>query len=374
MTCYNRIRRWLLITTLLGLGLFVLIGCNHRACFGIVFASNRAGNFEIYRMTSEGHSVERLTYTPDYDEQVVKVSPDGSKILFDRGGMRLEREVYLLDADSGIVSQLTDALAYDIPGTWSPDGKRIAFISDRDGGCYHLYLMNSDGSEQHHVPLVTDSERDVISVTWSPDSRYIVYGTREHIHAHVVLTSTLFIVDLSTSNVTRLTDEELGNCGGPTWSPDNEWIAMDCTKGISSDYKIYIVRPDGSELSQVTIIGSELGACWSPDWSPDGTWIATVCKGVSAGDYGEIYIIHPDGSDFKQVTTKPADYKPDIPADSFLTWVRELHWSPDGRQIVYTATVDGTENIYIIDTDGKNNRRLTNHRAVDRWLSVYRLP
>jgi hypothetical protein len=103
--------------------------------------------------------------------------------------------------------------------------------------------------------------------------------------------------------------------------------------------------------------------------------IVNVCtKGTSARDY-EIYIIRPDGS-FRQVTTLPESYTPDLPMRSFPTWVREPHWSPDGTQIVYAATVNGTSNIHIIRADGKHNRRLTDcalrKGAAD--LSAYESP
>ncbi len=331
MTFHTRFSRWVPIAVL-GLGLLVLTCCGHPSHFGIVFASNNDGNREIYRMTSDGRNVERLTYTPDYNEQVVRVSPDGSRIIFDRGGGRLERDIYLLDVDTGDISQLTDprtSPTYDMAGDWSPDGSQIAFISDRDGGYYWLYLMNPDGSNIRHISLATDPDRRVESVSWSPDGHYLVYGTSEHVHARVVLTPTLFIVNLETQEVTQLTDE------------------------------------------------GQHGACFAPDWSPDGDWIAMVCtKGTSAGDYGEIYIIRPDGSDFRHVTTLPEGYTPDLPMRSFLTWVREPRWSPDGTQIVYAATVDGTSNIYIIGANGKRNRRLTDyalHKGAGD-LSVYELP
>lgn len=324
MILRSRIERWLLVTIL---GLILLVGCGQSPRFGIVFTSNRNGNFEIYRMTSDGQNVEQLTHTSDSDEQGAEASPDGSKILFSRGGSRLEREIYFLDVASGAVTQLTDAPAYDLGGTWSPDGSRIAFISDRDGGYYRLYLMNPDGSDQQHIPLATDPERDVASVSWSPDGRKLVYGTSGHLYHHADVTPTLYIVDLATAEVTRLTDEK------------------------------------------------RHGACMQPDWSPDGEWITMVCtKGTTAGDYGEIYVIHPDGSGLSQVTTRRADYEPNIPAHTVLTWVMEPRWSPDSKEIVYVAAVDSPWNIYIIGADGSDNRRLTNHDAVDWRLSVYRLP
>jgi TolB protein len=356
--------------------LVVLVGCNQPARFGITFTSNHNNNVEIYHMTSDGQNVEQVTNTSNFNDRTVVASPDGHKILFDRDGTRLEREIYLLDVDTGAISQLTNAPAYDIAGAWSFDSKQIAFISDREGGYYRLYLMNPDGSDQRHLSLTTDSDRDVSSAVWSPNNRYIVYGTREHINAREVLTPTIFIVDLSTLEVRHLTDDQLGACGGGDWSPDSQWVAVVCTSSSSSDNDsaIYLIRYNGLDLGKITNVG-EFGACKSPNWSPDGTRIAMVCtKGISVGDYGEVYTIRPDGTDLQQVTTKPADYHPNFPANSFQTWVDNPRWSPDGKQIVYLAAVNGPWNIYMIDVDGKNNRRLTNHNAVDWLLSVYRMP
>lgn len=304
----------------------VLVSCGRSTPYGIVFASDRDGNFDIFRMDSDGENVERLTNTPDQLEQAVRVSPDGANILFDRGGSRLDREVYRLDVSTAAVSQLTDFPAYDFAGAWSPGGDQIAFISDRDGGFYRLYLMNPDGSDQRHVPLATDPEFDVPHVSWSPDGQRLVYEGRGHLYSQSSVTPTIFVVDLSTLEVTRVT-------------------------------------------------GPEQGACMQPDWSPDGAWIAMVCvKATPAGSKGEIYLIHPDGSGFRQVTTRPAGAERDLPPGALRPWVREPRWSPDGDEIVYSAAVDGPWNIYIIGADGKNNRRLTDHDAVDWDLSTYRLP
>lgn len=319
-------RRWQLFAEIC-LFVLVLTSCSSQSPrFGIAFISNRDGNFEIYRMTSDGQNVERLTNTPDTDEQAAVVSHDGRTIAFDRGGVRVERDIYTLNVGSGSVTRLADKGGYDIAGAWSPDNKQIAFVSDRASGYYRLYLMNSDGTNQKHIELSTDSERDVTNISWSPDGRYIVYGTSEHINTQQALTPTLFIADLKTQGVARLTSEELG-------------------------------------------------ACDDPDWSSDGKWIAMVCSGGALTDaYGELYIIRPDGTGFKQITTRPADYKPSFPPNSFKTWIGNPRWSPDGSQIAYIAAVNGSWNIYVTDIDGKNSRRLTDHNAVDWSISTYRLP
>ena len=152
--------RLLCKTVLLLLILGLCAGCTKTSTFTIIFASNAEGNYEIYKITSNGQNIERLTNT-SADEQDIVPSPDGRKVIFDYGGVRLEKDIFLLNVESGVISQLTSALAYDIPGTWSPHGDQLSFISDRDGGYYWLYVMKADGSDQRRIPLETDPERSV---------------------------------------------------------------------------------------------------------------------------------------------------------------------------------------------------------------------
>jgi len=293
-------------------------------CCKCVLQISIARDDEVHRQVQEPRLAVRA-------EDAVLAEPaarvlEGARRRGRGGGVRVERDIYILNVDSGSVTRLADKGGYDIAGAWSPDNKQIAFVSDREGGYYRLYMMNSDGSNQRHVALSTDSERDVTNIAWSPDGRYIVYGTSEHINTQQVLTPTLFIADLATQEVVRLTSEELGACDEPDWSPDGKWIAMVCSKG---------------ELTDAS---------------------------------GEVYIIRPDGTDFKQITVRPADYKPSFPRNSFRTWIGNPRWSPDGNQIAYIAAVNGSWNIYVTDFDGKNSRRLTGHNAVDWSISTYRLP
>jgi Tol biopolymer transport system component len=81
----------------------MLASCGRSRPFGIVFTSGRDGNGEIYRISGDGRNVECLTHTPDEHEQWVEVSRDGKRIVFDRGGSRLQREVFRLDVDTGTI-------------------------------------------------------------------------------------------------------------------------------------------------------------------------------------------------------------------------------------------------------------------------------
>lgn len=297
--------------------------------YGIVFASGSIrGYSDIYRMTSDGLNIEQLTHTATCDERNVVASPDGRKILFDCSGPRLDGGIYQLNVESSDLVQLTHDGYYDHARAWSPDGEKIAFTSDRDG-YMRLYLMNSDGSGQQRVLLPTDTERDVGHVSWSPDGRYLAYeGVQHAVHADKPLSDTIFILDIAALEVIPLTTKDRGNCLSPAWSPDGQWIAMVCAKG------------------------------------------------PAFGDYGEIYIAHPDGSGWHQVTTKPAGLRPSVsPLDTFWKYVREPCWSPDGREIVYAARVDGPWNLYAIEIEGGSVRRLTNYDDLVNWdLSVCKLP
>mgnify|MGYP006257062527 FL=1 len=96
-------------------------------------------------MDADGGNVEQLTASPGHDWGPVW-SPDGRRIAFasNRSG---NFDVYVMDADGGNVEQLTDDPAEDFEPVWSPDGKHLAFGSRRLAGEMRIYLMATDGSD-----------------------------------------------------------------------------------------------------------------------------------------------------------------------------------------------------------------------------------
>ena len=116
----------------------------------IVFVSVRDGNGEIYVMNADGKNQQRLTNNPHRDQHP-SWSPDGKRIVFSarrdghfRNVLGLTYEICVMDADGGNQQRLTENHGNDKSPSWSPDGKRIAFDSSRDGGS-EIYVMDADG-------------------------------------------------------------------------------------------------------------------------------------------------------------------------------------------------------------------------------------
>jgi len=135
----------------------------------IAFVSNEGGNSEIYVMNSDGSGQTNLTNNPA-DDTDPAWSPDGTQLAFSsyRSG---NSEIYVVNIPDPLSPQnlpspinLTQNAAYDGNPVWSPDGKRLAFVSDRDGN-FEIYVMNADGSGQTNLTHDPASDTDPV---WQP--------------------------------------------------------------------------------------------------------------------------------------------------------------------------------------------------------------
>ncbi len=121
------------------------------------------------------------------------------------------------------------------------------------------------------------------------------------------------------------------------------------------DLDIYLVNPDGSNLQRLTK-GKE---AWEPDWSPDRTKI--LFTSTLHGGEEEVYVMDADGSNIHRLTHTPGE--------GTSSWAAD--WSPDGKQIAFTSNRDGSpegwdgNDIYVMDADGSNIRRLTREDGGD---------
>lgn len=241
-------------------------------------------------------------------------------------------------------------------------GSRIAFTRIREDmdrpGDFRLeaeiWMMNSNGSGA--VRLTRNTTDDPGSV-WSPDGTTIAfYGVQFTADASGQLVAAppqIFLIDVETRVqkplVTASGDAVRGRF--PSWSPDGRQIAFD-TGGPNS--AISIVNVDGTGLRQLT--PATPGRRIRPDWSPDGRKIAFAS---GAAENEEIWVMNADGSEPARLTARDSGGRSNGP-----------DWSPDGRSIVFQSDRDSDAQsrrgqIYVMNADGSNQRRLTNHLESD---------
>ena len=124
---------------------------------GVLFESDRDGDFDVYRLHLETMQVIQLTDEDGRDVEA-KESPDGREIAFasNREG---DFEIYVMDADGGNTRQLTENDAGDIYPHWSPDGQQLSFNSERDGD-REVYTMGRDGSQQRRLTSSPGIDQD----------------------------------------------------------------------------------------------------------------------------------------------------------------------------------------------------------------------
>jgi dipeptidyl aminopeptidase/acylaminoacyl peptidase len=329
-----------------------------------------------------------------------RLSPDGRHVAYvvnriDREANGYRAAIWLAALDgSAEPRQLTSGERSDHTPRWSPDGRLLGFVSNRDGedekAHGELYVLPADGGEPRRL---TEGTEGVDSIAWSPDSRRIAFVRRVRDEAYeeederkrpprrfsrvfYKLDSVgwtgdrrkhLFVVDLEDGGERQLTHGDCEN-DEPAWSPDGSRIVFTSRRGDRWDVELV----DALYELEVDSEGSEPRRLTPPDesatmasFSPDGSLIAYRHE-PEDGTYphhGQIAVMRPDGSD-RRVLTASLDRQ-----CTPFPHVREPVW--DGDRLAFRVEDGGNVHIYTVAADGSKEPELL--AGGERSIGLYDL-
>ena len=278
--------------------------------------------------------VRKIKYsTKEGSWMSLDVSPDGQTIVFDLMG-----DLYTMPISGGKATAITKGLAYDVHPRYSPDGKKILFISDRNGADNVWYI---DMEKKDTVQLTKDVNQYFPSACWTPDGDYIVYAKgRRNIKLYMVHKK-------GGGGVKLLTEPAFLKTIDPAVSADGRYIYFSMRRGawnynaMMPQYELGVYDRENAKLNTIS---SRYGSGFTPVLSKDGKWLVygsryedktgLVIRDLKTGD--EKWLAYPVQRD-EQESIAPMGV---LPAMSFTPDSKSLIASYGGK--FYRIPIDGS--------------------------------
>ncbi len=300
-----------------------------------------------------------------------QVSPDGRWVAYvltqaDMKEDAADADLWLASTSGGEPVRLTTSKKNDTQPRWSPDGKRLAFISAREEKA-QIFLISPFGGEAEKL---TESKSGVLSFQWSPDGKRIAYVAQQEPtpeeekrlkdkdDAQVVDKNFKFtrvsVIDLQTKKASELVKGDFA-AGDPQWSPDGRSIAYTTTPTPKADdgslTDIWVVDVDSGK--QRRLVNND-GPDSSPRWSPDGRWIAFLTRDATHGQLGQskLAVVSSEGG------------TPHELAPAFKSQAGPATWSADGKDLYFNASVRTGNQLFSVPASGGEARQLSNMTGV----------
>ena len=253
------------------------------------------------------------------------LSPDGQYFVYARDSSLQNRDIFLQRVGGSNPINLTaDSPQNDTEPAYSPDGKLIAFRSDRDGG--GIFLMGATGES---VRRLTDFG---YNPAWSPDGAEVLVATSEVIDPEVGASpSQVWRVEVATGR-RRLVVKE--NAVQPSWSPHGRRIAYWSVALPGGKREIWTAPAVGGDAVRVTDAADDSYFNWNPVWSPDGDYLYFASDRGGSMNFWRVRIDETTG----EILREPE------PVTTPSSWSGFLSLSRDGRRILY-ATRDASSNL-----------------------------
>ncbi|MCG2786475.1 MAG: hypothetical protein L6461_15390 [Anaerolineae bacterium] len=283
--------------------------------------------------------------TPEPNNKLIAL---GTKTIRDYGG-----EVYVTNMDGNIIKNLTNHQADDTEPSWSPNGKQLAFLSNRitnipmwcidpsDDCIYQLFSMNPDGTDLRQITPDWTSQ-----YSWSPDGKQIVFLRAVKLHTTPSDSDSflyeVYKVNSDGTNLRNLTNFPGIYPFGPIWSPDGTKIAFVSAQKAMYPYSINIIRSDGAEQLTYSLKANEI--IWTEIvWTADSKSLLFTSE-LGNGFVNDIYKLQIDTSDVTRITFAPNTRK------------EHLALSPDGKWLAYHSLAnDQCDQIRIVNIETMQN-------------------
>ena len=242
-----------------------------------------------------------------------------------------QADIWTIDVDGTGGKQLTTSTAWDEHPTWSPDGTRLAYHSGyMNPQTYAIWTMNSDGSNKQRL---TSPEMGCLWPSWSPDGTHIAFSGLPSTGGHYGI----FIIESIGGTPRRLSGGSAADDVFPTWGLDNTVLFLRKPRGIDRiEGDIFTIDLDGSNLTQLTSLGTVNGYALSPD--------------------GQVLAVYDrTGNSILRIPVHIAGSATQLAAQLIRSPFRALSWSPDGKRLAFAFSDWGLElgsDIYIVNSDG----------------------
>ena len=290
--------------------------------------------------------------------------PETARIVFvsDRKAKK-NKDIFAINPDGENVQRITKHAKQDISPSWSRDGTKILFASDRESHFERVYIMDNDGE---NIRVVTAGNRD-LTPSWSPNENWLAV-----VHAHGAdnWNFDVWIVRIVEDRKKNIDPFPFGDLGdgdqetsfrltfhsaqdeSPSWSPDGKWIAWSSNR--TGNYDIFVMDRTGDKKKNLTNTPKNEK---KPGWQPP-LGHKLVFESDLDGD-SEIFVMDRDGGNPKQLTK------------NIFVWDGHPTWSPNGKEIAFATNRDRNNEIYIMGADGSNPRNVTNDPGSDTYPSWF---